>query len=151
MICGHCKSQDVTVAHVFVCSQKPKAPAPRYYVGEQGPETVQKQAEPVSTPIGEGLYIYEVQNIPVKVKMAVHGSGRLYALKLNRDSGKFEFAPGLYHRLYEDNTHPVSQEEAAAFGKLYGSCMICGLTLTNEESIELGIGPVCREKMGWSL
>jgi hypothetical protein len=34
-------------------------------------------------------------------------------------------------------------EEARDFGALYGTCAICGRTLTNELSIHLGIGPVC--------
>jgi hypothetical protein len=34
-------------------------------------------------------------------------------------------------------------EEAKEFGALYGTCCICGRTLTNELSIALGIGPVC--------
>jgi len=34
-------------------------------------------------------------------------------------------------------------EQAREFGALYGTCCICGRTLTNELSIALGIGPVC--------
>jgi len=34
-------------------------------------------------------------------------------------------------------------EQAREFGHLYGTCCICGRTLTNELSIALGIGPVC--------
>jgi hypothetical protein len=34
-------------------------------------------------------------------------------------------------------------QDAMAFGKLYGTCCVCGRTLTNELSIHLGIGPVC--------
>jgi len=35
------------------------------------------------------------------------------------------------------------------YGRELGSCGHCGRTLTNEESREAGIGPVCRGKMGW--
>lgn len=31
-------------------------------------------------------------------------------------------------------------------GRATGRCCVCGLTLTNPESIELGIGPICRSK-----
>lgn len=31
-------------------------------------------------------------------------------------------------------------------GRRTGRCCVCGLTLTNPTSIELGIGPICREK-----
>ena len=34
----------------------------------------------------------------------------------------------------------------AEFGKCFGTCCICGRELTNAESVELGIGPVCRER-----
>lgn len=37
---------------------------------------------------------------------------------------------------------------AVAHGKQTGKCSCCGLTLTNEESVRLGIGPICREKWG---
>lgn len=46
----------------------------------------------------------------------------------------------------------VNDPEAAAiaYGKATGSCSCCGRTLTNQESIDLGIGPICREKFGWA-
>ena len=41
----------------------------------------------------------------------------------------------------------LSESEAQEFGKRTGTCVCCGRELTNEESRNLGIGPVCREKM----
>ena len=41
----------------------------------------------------------------------------------------------------------LTESEAQEFGKRTGTCVCCGRELTNEESILLGIGPVCREKM----
>ena len=38
---------------------------------------------------------------------------------------------------------------AVATGLETGICSCCGRELTNEESVELGIGPICREKWGW--
>lgn len=38
---------------------------------------------------------------------------------------------------------------AVAFGKRTGSCSCCGRELTNAESIDRGIGPICAEKYGW--
>lgn len=35
------------------------------------------------------------------------------------------------------------------YGKEIGSCGHCGRTLTNQESRDLGIGPVCAGKLGW--
>ena len=38
---------------------------------------------------------------------------------------------------------------AARYGHELGICGVCGRTLTNEESRDAGIGPVCRANMGW--
>jgi len=35
------------------------------------------------------------------------------------------------------------------YGIKLGACGVCGRTLTNQESRDLGIGPVCRQRMGW--
>jgi len=35
----------------------------------------------------------------------------------------------------------------AAHGIRTGTCCACGRTLTNAESVELGIGPICRERI----
>lgn len=45
----------------------------------------------------------------------------------------------------------VSDPKAAieAYGHETGVCAICGLTLTNPESIERGIGPICAERFGF--
>lgn len=39
---------------------------------------------------------------------------------------------------------------AVATGLQTGICSCCGRELTAEESVELGIGPICREKWGWN-
>lgn len=44
-------------------------------------------------------------------------------------------------------TNPL--EAAIRYGRKTGKCACCGRELTNAESIELGIGPVCRER--WAL
>lgn len=41
------------------------------------------------------------------------------------------------------------EEAARAYGLRTGVCCICSRPLTNGESIDLGIGPICREKFGW--
>lgn len=98
-----------------------------------------------------------------KVQVAVHGSGRLYAKRLvltEPDCGgcangepceancpwtaRFEYAPGAMRLLSEDTR--LTLDEAKDFGACYGTCAVCGRTLTNEESIAAGIGPVCAGK-----
>lgn len=36
-----------------------------------------------------------------------------------------------------------------AYGRELGHCGVCGRTLTNPESIDAGIGPICAGRMGW--
>jgi hypothetical protein len=38
------------------------------------------------------------------------------------------------------------EQAAIAFGRRFGACSVCGRELTNGESIDIGIGPICREK-----
>jgi hypothetical protein len=38
---------------------------------------------------------------------------------------------------------------AIRYGKVSGECSCCGRELTNPESIERGIGPICADKFGW--
>lgn len=40
-------------------------------------------------------------------------------------------------------------EAAQAYGRRTGNCSCCNRELTNGESIDLGIGPICRGKFGW--
>ena len=92
----------------------------------------------------EGMH--RLDGVIYKVQRAVHGSGNLYAKALIEDGGGwlFEYAPEVVRRLSEATK--LSLDEAKQFGALYGTCCVCGRTLTNEESIEYGIGPVCRTR-----
>lgn len=38
---------------------------------------------------------------------------------------------------------------AIAYGRTTGSCACCGRLLTDPESVERGIGPICAERFGW--
>lgn len=40
------------------------------------------------------------------------------------------------------------REEMEVYGRRTGNCCLCGKTLTNEGSIEAGIGPICAGKWG---
>jgi hypothetical protein len=88
--------------------------------------------------------IYLLDGDVIKVQKAVHGSGHMYAKKLNPETGKFEYTQGLIRRL--DISMRMTLEQAKEFGALYGVCCNCGRTLTNEDSIEAGIGPICAGK-----
>lgn len=93
----------------------------------------------------DGMYRFDGRIF--KVQHAVHGSGRQYAkvlVQFDDDSWDFEIARGVIFKLRPE--HKMSLEEAREFGALYGTCCVCGRTLTSEESIEIGIGPICLSK-----
>jgi hypothetical protein len=43
------------------------------------------------------------------------------------------------------------EQASKRYGKELGHCGVCGRTLTNNESIDRGIGPVCAAKHSWSF
>jgi hypothetical protein len=103
------------------------------------------------TRAAEGMY--RKAGTIYKVQKAVHGSGQNYAKRLVQTltvdkNGKpkwtFEYAPGFVYELRAE--HALTFEQAKEFGALYGTCCVCGRTLTKEESIEAGIGPICATK-----
>lgn len=57
------------------------------------------------------------------------------------------YAPGVGVTL-ADST-PLTLREAASFGHLHGVCIRCCADLTDPESVQRGIGPVCAKKMGF--
>jgi hypothetical protein len=83
-----------------------------------------------------------------KVQYAVHGSGYLYAKALvlgaPGQNARFVMARGAIKILTPEMK--MTLEQAKEFGALYGTCCRCGRTLTDEDSIEAGIGPICAGK-----
>ena len=95
-------------------------------------------------PVEEGFY--EKDGEIFKVQIAVHGSGKPYAKRFVEDEGTtgWVISPGMALRLEEEDR--IDLERAKELGHLYGICFRCGRTLTDESSIEAGIGPVCAAK-----
>lgn len=103
--------------------------------------------------VTEGMYRLPNGDI-YKVQKAVHGSGHLYAKKLvkleepttvrgQEAHYAFEMARGAIKALRPE--YRMTREDAKEFGDLYGACVKCGKTLTDEASIKRGIGPKCNE------
>lgn len=98
----------------------------------------------------DGMYktpdgtIYKVQRNRERTNLYAK---RLVVLGPGEDSATVEFvyAPGALRTLTADMR--LSLEDAKAFGALYGTCCVCGRTLTNETSIEAGIGPICAGRL----
>lgn len=110
-----------------------KAQAAPSKVEEKAPVAKQKVSEGFWT-LGERIF---------KVQKNLSGTS-IYAKELIPPSS-FEYAPGGVKLLQEGGTK-LTQEQAAAYGKLYGVCCCCGRRLTDETSIALGIGPICAKK-----
>lgn len=106
------------------------------------------EAATVDQPVELEDGFYGLNGLIVKVQ---HGkeSGRQYALVMEPgeqgERGSWVYGPGVVRDLTP--AHRLTTEEAAAFGHVYGICGICGATLTDPESIERGIGPVCAGKL----
>lgn len=104
--------------------------------------------------VTEGMYRLPNGEI-YKVQKAIHGSGHLYAKKLvkldepttvrgQEAHYAFEMARGAIQALRPE--YRMTREDAKEFGDLYGCCCRCGTVLTDEASIERGLGPICAEK-----
>lgn len=93
-----------------------------------------------------------------KVYKMVHGSGRQGVKRLVKTvhvGGALDGSPkgtfvymGLAAKHLPASARKLGLEEAKAFGRIYGFCVKCGATLTDDNSIAAGIGPVCAGK-GW--
>lgn len=115
--------------------------------------------------LSEGVYladtgtiykVYTTQNdrLGAKVLTITEGAGPWDdRLGRNRDAGSFEYVPGLLARVRDMVTmrtaRLLTQEEAAAFGKLHGFCSCCGRDLDDDRSLAVGYGPVCAGHRGW--
>jgi hypothetical protein len=121
-----------------------------------GPARISESQIPRTPAVTEdGLYRTPDGQI-YKVQVALYGSGRLYAKKLvelaiprvlKNDKIRthdFEMEPGAIARLTP--AMKMSREEAQAWGRLYGTCCRCGLSLTDDNSIDRGLGKVCFTK-----
>lgn len=100
-----------------------------------------KSEAPAKAETPEGMHRLADGRI-FKVQIAVHGSGNPYAKELI--NGSFEYAPGAIKLLSEATK--MTLEQAKEYGALYGVCCVCARTLTDEGSIEAGIGPVCAKR-----
>jgi hypothetical protein len=113
------------------------------------PEHFQGSAKEIPEP-EDGMYWDPDTGVIMKVQRAIHGSGRMVAKLLVIDGpgqGHFEYQGLAVNYLTGFEKMPL--DRAMEYGKLYGFCVRCGITLTLEESIERGMGLTCASK-GWA-
>lgn len=141
--CGNCKKTHFSVSDVRSC----------YEGGQMSSYTsVEETPIPTPTPIGwtmadSGIYQEPSSGRIFKVYESVK-SGRILCKYLVvdkvRNKGKFVYM-GLASRFVQ-HEWKMTEEDARKFGKVYGICCVCGRTLTDEESVANGIGPICAGK-----
>lgn len=62
------------------------------------------------------------------------------------NGGGWEFAPD--HKKFLAESTAMTTEEMAKFGHITGRCIVCSATLTDDDSIKRGLGPVCAKRVG---
>ena len=72
--------------------------------------------------------------------------GALY-VKADNDTYLGKIVAGRFITSRECTAEP--EASAVLFGKEVGACSCCGRELTNQVSIDRGIGPICAVKFGW--
>jgi hypothetical protein len=103
-------------------------------------------ATPLHPVTEDGMYVLGGTIYKIQWNLA---HTNLYAKELVIHEGAnatFEYAAGMIKNLHAEDK--MTLEQAKEYGHLYGVCCKCGATLTDEKSIEAGIGPICAGK-GW--
>jgi hypothetical protein len=108
---------------------------------------------PTTAAVEEG--VYERDGVVYVVKRA-RESGNLYAKRIVEIGGErlteagtvinaeFEYAPGAIRNLGPEHKMPLDRAKALTIR--YGFCIACGRHLKAAQSVEQGIGPICRGK-----
>ena len=97
-----------------------------------------------AAPAPQGYYLVNGEVFAVVVGKE---SGKLYAKKLLLAGGKgsWVYAPGAVYNLKPEQKLTLAQ--AQEMGHMFGVCMICGRTLTDQKSVSAGIGPICAKRL----
>lgn len=104
-------------------------------------ETPTAVATPTREPAPIGVYKKDGDYYRVAT---LRNSDRRAAYRWN--GRRWDYARGYVFQLTADEL--LSVDEVRAFGLRTGMCAICGRTLTDPESVQKGIGPICEGKYG---
>jgi hypothetical protein len=109
--------------------------------------TSPKVTSSVAGEIEAGVYV-NPNGVTYRVYLGQQ-SGRMLAAEVVQHGETAEFVyAGSAERYVARDARRLSIEEAAAFGKATGTCIVCARRLDVPESVDRGIGPVCYAKMG---
>ena len=93
--------------------------------------------------LAEGVYVGPDGEY---VMVTTSDAGNLYGKVWNADADRFEYVRGSL-RLAR-NGHPITADEAAAFGHTTHRCVFCARNLSTAESTAVGYGPICADNYG---
>ncbi len=100
---------------------------------------IDSRKKEIQATITEGAYWYN--GLIARVQKS-RNSNHLYAkLQKHKDSKEFIFIPGLINQLKKEDM--LSLDDMKMFAQQYACCADCGRNLTNPESVERGVGPIC--------
>lgn len=100
----------------------------------------------------------------INVKPSRDGAALWVTSQSEKEEGRYGLQPkylgkitrtGMDSRLPDDVKSVLTEAAvdpltaAIRYGKVSGSCSCCGRELTDPQSIERGIGPICATKFGW--
>ena len=95
----------------------------------------------------KGIYIlgkHKGQPSRFYLVVATKDGERLYAKEALED-GSWDYEKGAIYNLYAEDRATV--EEVAERGRLTGSCCVCARRLTDPNSVNAGIGPICARRV----
>lgn len=92
--------------------------------------------------IGKSGAVYQI--IENKAKTGTYGEE---LIEVRPGKWKWTYIRGLAAKMADDDAVAMTKSDAAKFGKRTGHCAICGRTLTDPDSIDKGIGPVCESRL----
>lgn len=155
--CAHCKGRHETVADVAACAMygtgsvpdtstpapANEPPARRWYGGNGG--------KPWPFPSGRYAIRMPHEDRVRFFKVDCPTEGRWAGYVFLKEQAGDDLWPVKGHRGTEILDQIAEDAEGAMllYGKEIGRCGHCGRTLTDETSRELGIGPVCRNKISF--
>jgi hypothetical protein len=75
------------------------------------------------------------------IRIQLSQSGNLYGKVLDTDTGAWEYLPAVQREL--SGARLLTLDEAIAISAAIGQCVRCSRTLTADDSVRRGIGPIC--------
>jgi len=79
--------------------------------------------------------------------MGQYGQQAKYLGKVTRQQIDSRLSDDVKEVILSASKDPLTA--AIRYGKVSGECSCCGRELTDPQSIDQGIGPVCARKFGW--